>query len=160
PGARHLGIILLLALLVIAPACELSGSSAAGSPTAPAATADPSTATTAATATAPPSGASVATATTQAAPPAATSVDLSQAVIQVVQNVKPAVVQITNEQVQINQFNQPLTVPRGVGSGVIYDDQGHILTNNHVIAGAEQLLVSLPDGRSFPATIVGADPQT
>jgi S1-C subfamily serine protease len=60
----------------------------------------------------------------------------------------------------VNQFNRPFTVPAGVGSGVIYDDQGHILTNNHVIEGAESLLVSLPDGRSFPAELVGADPQT
>jgi S1-C subfamily serine protease len=44
--------------------------------------------------------------------------------------------------------------------GVIYDTQGHILTNNHVIDGAQQLLVSLPDGRSFTAKLVGADPQT
>lgn len=51
-------------------------------------------------------------------------------------------------------------MPAGVGSGVIYDAQGHILTNNHVIAGAQQLQVSLPDRRSFPAKVVGADPQT
>jgi S1-C subfamily serine protease len=70
------------------------------------------------------------------------------------------VAQIANLQVEVNQFNRPFTVPAGVGSGVIYDDQGHILTNNHVIEGAEELLVSLPDGRSFPAELVGADPQT
>jgi S1-C subfamily serine protease len=74
--------------------------------------------------------------------------------------VKPAVVQITNQQVQMDQFNQEYNVPAGVGSGVIYDNQGHILTNNHVIEGAQQLLVSLPDGRSFPAKLIGADPQT
>jgi S1-C subfamily serine protease len=70
------------------------------------------------------------------------------------------VVQITNQQVQFDQFNQPYNVPAGVGSGVIYDNQGHILTNNHVVAGAEELLVSLPDGRTFPAKLIGADPQT
>ena len=53
-----------------------------------------------------------------------------------------------------------MSCPAGVGSGVIYDNQGHILTNNHVIEGAQQLLVSLPDKRSFPAKLVGADPQT
>lgn len=74
--------------------------------------------------------------------------------------VRPAVVQITNEQVQANQFNQPFTVPAGVGSGVIYDKQGHVLTNNHVIEGAQQLLVALPDGRSFQGKLVGADPVT
>jgi S1-C subfamily serine protease len=78
----------------------------------------------------------------------------------VAQQVRPAVVQITNEQVQFDQFNQPFTVPAGVGSGVIYDHQGHILTNAHVVAGAQRLLVSLPDGRSLPGTVVGQDPQT
>lgn len=69
--------------------------------------------------------------------------------------------QITNQQqVQTGQFDQPFVVPAGVGSGVIYDTQGHILTNNHVVVGAQQLLVSLPDKRSFPAKLIGADPQT
>jgi serine protease Do len=88
------------------------------------------------------------------------SASLATAVRDVTQKVKPAVVQITNQQTQLGQFNQPFTVPAGVGSGVIYDTQGHILTNNHVVEGAQQLLVSLADGRSFPAKLIGADPQT
>jgi serine protease Do len=92
---------------------------------------------------------------------APSSDNLLTAVRTVTQRVKPAVVQITNQrEVQTSQFNQPFVVPAGVGSGVIYDNQGHILTNNHVIEGAQQLLVSLPDKRSFPAKLVGADPQT
>ncbi len=86
--------------------------------------------------------------------------DFSTAVRQVAQVVRPAVVQITNEQVQVDQYNQPFSVPAGVGSGVIYDPQGYILTNNHVVEGAQKLLVSLPDGRSFEAQVVGADSQT
>ncbi len=62
------------------------------------------------------------------------------AVRDVSERVRPAVVQITNEQVQLDQFNQPFTVPAGVGSGVLYDGQGHILTNNHVVEGAQNLL--------------------
>jgi S1-C subfamily serine protease len=85
---------------------------------------------------------------------------LSSAVRQVVQQVRPAVVQITNEQTQVDQFNQPYTIPAGVGSGVIYDNQGHILTNNHVVEGAQKLTVSLTDGRSFQAKVTGTDPQT
>ena len=92
---------------------------------------------------------------------APSSDNLLTAVRTVSQRVKPAVVQITNQQeVQVSQFNQPFVVPAGVGSGVIYDSQGHILTNNHVIEGAQQILVSLPDKRSFPGKVVGADPQT
>ena len=51
-------------------------------------------------------------------------------------------------------------IPAGVGSGVVYDNQGHVLTNDHVVEGAQKLLVSLPDGRSFQAKLIGADPQT
>ncbi|MFI4871169.1 MAG: Do family serine endopeptidase [Phycisphaerales bacterium JB061] len=48
----------------------------------------------------------------------------------------------------------------GLGSGVIVSDDGYILTNNHVIAGAEQLEVQLRDGRSYFAEIIGTDPAT
>lgn len=94
------------------------------------------------------------------ASPAPSLDGFSSAIRQVSQEVRPAVVQITNEQTQTNFFNQPNTVPAGVGSGIIYDQEGHILTNNHVVAGATKLLVSLPDGRSFQAKLVGEDPLT
>src|SRR5574341_285513 len=96
---------------------------------------------------------------TASSPAAATPVDdFSGAVRRVAEKVRPAVVQITNEQTQVDVFNQPFSVPAGVGSGVIYDSQGHILTNNHVVDSAENLLVSLPDGRSFKAKLIGQDP--
>lgn len=47
-----------------------------------------------------------------------------------------------------------------LGSGVIVDDNGYILTNNHVIDGASEIHVVLIDGRSLPARIVGTDPET
>jgi len=99
-------------------------------------------------------------ATATPVPAPAPGSDLTTAIRQVVQKVKPAVVQITNEQTQVNQFNMPFTLPAGVGSGLIYDREGHILTNNHVVEGAEQLLVSLPDGRSFPAKLIAGDADT
>ncbi len=88
------------------------------------------------------------------------TISLATAVRAVTEKVRPAVVQITNEQYQVDQMNRSVAVPAGVGSGVIYDNQGHILTNNHVVAGAQQLLVTLPDGRSFPGKLIGRDPQT
>jgi serine protease Do len=48
----------------------------------------------------------------------------------------------------------------GAGSGVILDQQGHILTNNHVIEGRSNIAVSLADDREFEATVVGRDPET
>ncbi len=47
-----------------------------------------------------------------------------------------------------------------LGSGVIVNDQGFILTNNHVIQGADEIEVALYDGRSAAATIVGTDPES
>jgi S1-C subfamily serine protease len=151
-----------LIALTVGMACALSVSSA-GPTTAPTPSvplgADTSTAVaTQAADTSPTSGAATEAAT--AASAVAGSDNLIVAVRQVAQADKPAVVQITNEQVQMDQYNQPYSVPTGVGSGVIYDSQGHILTNDHVIAGAQSLLVSLTDGRAFTATLVGEDPQT
>ena len=48
----------------------------------------------------------------------------------------------------------------GLGTGVIIDASGFILTNDHVISGAEKITVTLPDGRSFKATPKGADPRS
>ena len=87
--------------------------------------------------------------------------DFSSAVRQVAEQVKPAVVQITaNQQVPAGPGQTAGPQPMGVGSGVIYDSQGHILTNNHVVEGADSLTVALPDGRSFDGKLIGADPLT
>ena len=47
-----------------------------------------------------------------------------------------------------------------LGSGIIYDYRGHILTNYHVVKGTEKILVKLSDGREFNGQLVGADPKT
>src|SRR5690606_18966223 len=49
-----------------------------------------------------------------------------------------------------------LSVPRGTGSGFIWDGRGHVVTNLHVIAGAAEASVQLSDGRSYAASLVGA----
>jgi len=49
---------------------------------------------------------------------------------------------------------------QGLGSGVIVDSDGYVLTNNHVIAGADEIIVHLADGREFKAKVIGADPPT
>jgi len=55
---------------------------------------------------------------------------------------------------------QPEEQPRGVGSGFILSSDGFVMTNAHVVEGADQVLVTLPDKREFKARIVGADKRT
>ena len=61
---------------------------------------------------------------------------------------------------QPQQRQEPEQQQTGLGSGVIISKDGYIVTNNHVIDGAERLEVTLNDNRNFKATIIGADPTT
>jgi len=74
----------------------------------------------------------------------------------IVEALAPSVVHIQTEAVQLDMFNQPVPVG-GVGTGEIIDKEGHILTNNHVIDGAQRILVTLSDGRGFEAELIGGD---
>ena len=79
--------------------------------------------------------------------------------VEVVKILTPSVVQIVTEFLAMDMLNQP--VPgRGVGTGVILDQQGYILTNNHVIDGAQRITVTLSNGKSFPAQVIGGDATT
>lgn len=80
-------------------------------------------------------------------------------VTEVVDKVRPAVVSILTETVEYSFFFQPIP-RRGAGSGVIFQPDGYILTNNHVVEGADKIAVSLPDRRTFPGKVVGTDPLT
>jgi S1-C subfamily serine protease len=158
---QRIGVYLtILALVLVAAGC--SPVLTATQPTSVPAPATPTAAPSLPSTATPVPVSQAASATVAADPPSAplSAVDFGSAIRLVAQKVKPAVVQITNEQSQVDQFNQPFDVPAGVGSGVIYDKQGHILTNNHVVEGAQQLLVALPDGRSFQAKLIGRDPMT
>jgi len=81
-------------------------------------------------------------------------------VVRAAKAVGPAVVGITNKAVARDWFNNQVEVKQGVGSGVIFRSDGYIVTNNHVIAGAKEITVSLADGRSLPGKLVGTDPVT
>ena len=76
----------------------------------------------------------------------------------VYQQVNRSVVNITTRSVQQDDFFM-LAVPReGSGSGSVLDKQGHILTNHHVIEDARQIAVTLFDGSTHEAKLVGSDP--
>jgi S1-C subfamily serine protease len=64
----------------------------------------------------------------------------------------------TTERVFRPWTRNALNVPRGAGSGFIWDEFGHIVTNNHVVAGASGATVRLVDGRAFTAALVGVSP--
>jgi S1-C subfamily serine protease len=73
-----------------------------------------------------------------------------------VARVLPAIVSIATRHIERDQFNEEKPV-RGLGSGFIFDRRGYIITNNHVVEHADQIKVTLPDERTFRATLVGAD---
>ena len=89
-------------------------------------------------------------------------------VVQVAKNVGPAVVGITNKAVVNESYfdffrGSNVEIPReteGVGSGVVFRKDGYIVTNNHVVAGAKELIVSLSDGNTLTGELVGADELT
>ena len=77
----------------------------------------------------------------------------------VIARVMPSVVSVTTEMVVSNFFGQQYT-QAAAGSGMIIDDEGYIVTNNHVVQSAESIQVKLHDGRTFSAEIVGTDALT
>jgi S1-C subfamily serine protease len=86
------------------------------------------------------------------------TIDESSATIDVAAKVSPAVVRIT---VGGNRPDQRRLIPEaGVGSGVIYDSDGWILTNHHVVGSSETVQVELKDGRIFTGTVYGIDTLT
>ena len=111
--------------------------------------------------------------------------NLSEALSEVAEAVRPAVVNISTTSIQTleenpfgDMFNDPFFRhffgdqfgghPGGkrkfkssaLGSGVIVAENGYILTNNHVIKGAEEIKVILYDKREFKGKVVGTDPRT
>ena len=58
------------------------------------------------------------------------------------------------------QDQVPMPDLQGAGSGVIVSAEGYVLTNNHVVEGAKEITVTLPDKQEYPGTVVGLDPQT
>jgi S1-C subfamily serine protease len=82
-----------------------------------------------------------------------------RATIERFENAAPSVVYITSLSVQRDFFTLNLQeIPRGTGSGFVWDDDGHIVTNYHVIQNADRAQVTLADRSVWPARLVGAEP--
>ncbi|MCB2230445.1 DegQ family serine endoprotease [bacterium] len=119
--------------------------------------------------------------------PITTLRDLNHAFVDLAAQVRPAVVTVATERILKARSRSPFGSPftndpffdfffgpdsrqqqpqereyrqEGLGSGVIVSDDGYILTNNHVVANADTILVGLFDGTRHTATVVGTDPQT
>lgn len=82
-----------------------------------------------------------------------------QDMVSVVAKVRPSVVSIDVKMTTYDIFNQPYT-EQGAGSGWIIDANGVIVTNNHVVAKAKEINITLSDGRTFPYVSVSTDPVT
>ncbi|WP_174718497.1 trypsin-like peptidase domain-containing protein [Azoarcus sp. DN11] len=79
--------------------------------------------------------------------------------IELFEHTRNSVVYISTAQLVRDAWTRNvMQVPRGTGSGFIWDDAGHVVTNFHVIQGASQATVKLADGRDYQATLVGASP--
>jgi serine protease Do len=90
--------------------------------------------------------------------PAPVSIDESSAVINAAAKLGPAVVKITVQGQSTDPFGT--TPTQGVGSGIIYDSNGWIVTNKHVVTGETKLTVELKDGRQFDGRVYGVDTLT
>lgn len=80
--------------------------------------------------------------------------ELEKKMIEIVDEVVPSVVSVTTTRLARTQFSQVVPV-KGQGSGVVLTDKGFIVTNAHVIEGARDVDVTLYDGRTFKAVVVG-----
>lgn len=134
---RHAGIPLLLAivgLLLATVGCSLGGLLVSSTPI--------------------PDPTPVAVlAPTSLPPPVLAEVSAAQQVaVNIYKRVSPSVVNVAVE--GANPFQS------GTGSGFVYDRQGYIITNNHVVAGGRNLIVTFSDGTRSPAEVVGTDPDT
>jgi S1-C subfamily serine protease len=85
--------------------------------------------------------------------------DESRILQAVYQKANPAVVQVVNLAESSGRFGTSLgMLPQGQGSGFLWDNQGHIITNDHVVDGADTLQVVFADGTDADAKLVGTDP--
>lgn len=79
--------------------------------------------------------------------------------IEVFEAASRATVFVTQRQVVRDWSRGLIEVPKGSGTGFVWDDQGHIVTNYHVIEGSQSYSVTLSDGTEYSASLVGGEPR-
>ena len=100
-------------------------------------------------------GASALSATVQAF-----STDDEQNSMEVFEAARPSVVFVTNQQFARDPYSFDLvTVPRGSGTGFVWDEKGYIVTNFHVVEAARKITITLQDKSNWPAEVVGLAPE-
>ncbi len=87
--------------------------------------------------------------------------DIETAILKAVyEKVSPSVVYIVNLTTLSGLQDSGATIPESQGSGFVWDTEGHIVTNHHVVEGAKALQVAFFDGIELPAEVVGSDPDS
>jgi S1-C subfamily serine protease len=81
-----------------------------------------------------------------------------QDTIKVFRENAPSVVFVTNVAIDENMFMDEYAVPQGAGSGIVWDKDGHIVTNFHVVKGGDAFLVTMENHKQVQASLVGRDP--
>lgn len=109
------------------------------------------------TPTPPPQGPAATAQMPEVASPGGVASSLEETVIRVTREARPGVVNISTTVVGTDIFLQPVP-EQATGSGFVIDQQGHIVTNNHVVEDAEKLEVTFADGSTAEAKLVGRDP--
>ncbi|MGB0691657.1 MAG: S1C family serine protease [Pseudomonadales bacterium] len=80
--------------------------------------------------------------------------------IAVFENASPSVVFVTNTQLRRQRFSlNVMEIPRGSGTGFIWDESGLIVTNFHVVYGANKITITLQSNRTYEAEVVGTAPE-
>jgi len=86
--------------------------------------------------------------------------DHEVATINLFERAAPSVVFITTSNLRRDYWSRNISeIPRGSGSGFVWDEEGHIITNYHVIQGADRATVTFADQATYPAKLVGAAPE-
>ncbi len=151
PATLHVPVTPALALLPPGGAASStlapSGTSATDAGREPGSGADPT-----------PSGASVQPAQTPSMSLQAVTNPESQILETIYRKVNPSVVEVIDLEQPTGLGGGFGAVPEGEGSGFLWDRRGHIVTNDHVVSGADKLQVVLADGTEADATLVGTDP--